>query len=154
MRRLPERERGRSGGYEIGSACQRALMPPPLRCESFGCQPAHTAARPQGVDVSAVHAARARHRGEEIGRRLGAFHGPRFIQVIAIHQPPLRSDALIAAVTETIVTLGGHMLGQSVCHHALDAVIDALVPRLRSRAHREAEESEERLVTAAGGHAP
>ena len=96
--------------------------------------------------MSAVHAARARHRGEEIGRRLGAFHGPRFIQVIAIHQPPLRGDALIAAITEAIVTLGGHMLGRSVRHHALDAVIEALVPRLRSRAHLEAEECEEQAA--------
>ena len=104
--------------------------------------------------MSAVHAARARHRGEEIGRRLGAFHGPRFIQVIAIHQPPLRGDVLIAAVTEAIVTLGGHMLGQSVCHHALDAVIDTLVPRLRSRAHREAEESEERQAKAMRSREP
>ena len=98
--------------------------------------------------MSAAHAARARHRGEEIGRRLGAFHGPRLIQVIAIHQPPLQGEALIAAITETIVTLGGHMLGQSVCPYALDAVIGALVPRLRSRAHREAEESEEWQATA------
>ena len=70
MRRLTERERGRSGGYEIGSARQRTLMPPPLRCEACGCQPAHTTDAPQGVDMSAAHTARARHRGEKVGRML------------------------------------------------------------------------------------
>ena len=68
--RLPERERGRSGGYEIGSARQLDLMPPPLRCEACGYQPAHTAAAPNGRDVSAAHAARARHRGAKVRRML------------------------------------------------------------------------------------
>ena len=100
---------------------------------------------PQHVSVSRSADNAARARGEVIGRRAGAFYGPRILTVLGLHEPPLQGTALTAAITEVIVTLGGHMLGQSVCHHALDAVIGALVPRLRSRAHREAEERDERL---------
>ena len=87
----------------------------------------------------------ARARGEDIGRRAGAFHGPRIMTWIALHRPPLQEPALAAAITEAIVALAGHLIGQAIQPHALDGVIDALVPQLRARVHLEAEERDARL---------
>jgi hypothetical protein len=85
----------------------------------------------------------ARARGEDIGRRAGVFHGPRLLTVLGLHEPPLQGAALTAAITEAIVTLAGHLVGQAIPPEAIDGVIAALVPQLR--AYLEAEESDERL---------
>lgn len=100
---------------------------------------------PQHVSVSHTADNDARARGEEIGGRAGAFHGPRIMTWIALHRSPLQGAALAAAITEAIVALAGHLIGQAIQPHALDRVIDALVPQLRARVHLEAEERDERL---------
>jgi hypothetical protein len=109
----------------------------------------------QALLVEARRAGRCRNpsstaldNGEAAGRKIGIRTASTLSTLLAL---AVDGEAYTPALVEALETLVALLLGETVAHDRLDEVVDALVPRLRSRAHLVAEALDEQQTTAAPG---